>query len=95
MLAKLRGIRREKRAAHYACALCLAMPNGPVVEVEGRCDGRITEAARGQGGFGYDPIFEGEDGRTFAQPSAAEKNARSHRANAFAQLAPHLLQPGR
>jgi len=92
LLEKLRGVAPEKRAAHYACALCLAIPGGPTVEVEGRCEGRITDAPRGQGGFGYDPVFELEDGRTFAQVSAAEKNARSHRANAFALMAPHLRE---
>jgi XTP/dITP diphosphohydrolase len=58
--------------------------------VQGRVDGRIGHAFKGEGGFGYDPIFIGSDGRTFAELSAAEKNARSHRAAAFALMIPHL-----
>lgn len=90
LLAHLQGVPDERRGAHYGCALCLALPGGPVIEVEGRADGRIGQARRGAGGFGYDPIFVGEDGRCFGELSADEKNARSHRAKAFALLLPHL-----
>ena len=90
LLAHLVGVPEERRQAHYGCALCLALPDGPVIEVEGRAHGRIGHALLGEGGFGYDPIFIGSDGRTFAQLSAAEKNAHSHRARAFAQMVPHL-----
>jgi XTP/dITP diphosphohydrolase len=92
LLEKVRGVPLDKRGAHYACALCLALPSGLTVEVEGRCDGVITDLPRGSGGFGYDPIFEIDDGRTFAQLSPEEKNARSHRAKAFAMLGPHLRE---
>jgi len=90
LLARLADVPAEARAAHYACALCLALPDGPVIEVEGRCHGHIGPAPVGEGGFGYDPVFFDDDGRSFAQLSAAEKNARSHRALALAQLLPHL-----
>lgn len=90
LLAHLQGVPDGQRGAHYGCALCLALPGGPVIEVEGRAVGRIGHAFKGTHGFGYDPIFVGADGRTFAELSPAEKNARSHRAAAFAQLVPHL-----
>lgn len=90
LLDRLRGVPDGRRGAHYVCALCLALPGGPEVEVEGRCFGTIGRAFLGTGGFGYDPIFVGADGRSFGELSPAEKNALSHRANAFAQMAPHL-----
>ena len=92
LVKKIEGVPDEKRGAHYTCALCLAMPGGPCIEVEGRCDGKIGRAFVGQGGFGYDPVFTGDDGRTFAELTAAEKNARSHRSRALAQMAPHLRE---
>jgi XTP/dITP diphosphohydrolase len=61
--------------------------------VRGVVEGRVAEAPRGTGGFGYDPIMvptEG-DGRTFAEMSEAEKRALSHRGRAFRRLAPHLI----
>ena len=65
--------------------------------VEGRWPGRLALAPAGEGGFGYDPIFipdgqEAGSGRTVAEMSAAEKNAQSHRARAFAELTPLLEQ---
>ena len=94
LLEKLREVPDGRRGAHYACALCLAIPGGPVVEVEGRCEGRIGREWRGQGGFGYDPIFVLDDGRTMAELSASEKNAISHRGRALAQMAVHLRELG-
>ncbi|MBS2028664.1 MAG: RdgB/HAM1 family non-canonical purine NTP pyrophosphatase [Deltaproteobacteria bacterium] len=95
LVARLDGVPDGQRDAHYTCALCLALPGGPIVEVEGRCDGTIGRAFVGQGGFGYDPVFIGDDGRSFAQLTAAEKNARSHRSRALAQMAPHLRELAR
>ncbi len=51
----------------------------------------LTREPRGDGGFGYDPILELPDGRTLAQLGAQEKNAISHRSQAFRALAPHVL----
>ena len=55
-----------------------------------RIAGMITAAPRGQGGFGYDPLFEIEGGKTFAELSEDEKNSVSHRAKAMAQLLEQL-----
>ena len=70
--------------AAFVCALCLAWPDGHAETVEGRVAGTITDAARGEGGFGYDPIFvpEGET-RTFAEMTGGEKAKLSHRARAL------------
>lgn len=75
------------RSAHFVCALALAWPNGPVLVVEGRIDGEITFPARGDQGFGYDPIFTPEGGAlTFGEMAPAAKDALSHRARAFEKL---------
>jgi len=77
----------EDNSAWFTSALCVAWPGGPYLIVEGRVDGTLVFPARGEKGFGYDPIFvpNGHD-RTFAQMDPAEKDAISHRALAFAKL---------
>ncbi|MBX7114973.1 MAG: RdgB/HAM1 family non-canonical purine NTP pyrophosphatase [Myxococcaceae bacterium] len=91
LLNELDGVPLEKRTARFQCALCLAWPDGKLVTVMGTCSGRITEAPRGEGGFGYDPIFEplGQT-RTMAEMTKGEKSSVSHRGQAFAQMKPHL-----
>ena len=81
-----------QRGAYFSAALCVAAPDGPVLlEVEGRCEGQITKAPRGDQGFGYDPIFEvNKTGRTFAEMVLAEKKRYGHRGRAFALLEPLL-----
>lgn len=82
------------RTAHFSAALCIAAPDGTVlVEVEGRCHGVITQAPRGQQGFGYDPVFE-VDGTdlTFAEMNDEQKRTVGHRGRAFALLEPQLKQ---
>jgi len=82
------------RQAHFSAALCIAAPDGAVLaEVEGRCPGVITTAARGDDGFGYDPIFEVQGtGETFAEMSTERKRQHGHRGRAFAELEPQLRQ---
>jgi XTP/dITP diphosphohydrolase len=74
--------------AWFTCALAVAWPDGgPVMAVEGRVDGTLTFPARGERGFGYDPIFLPHGGvSTFGEMDPAQKDAVSHRARAFAQL---------
>lgn len=76
----------DKRTAHFTCALCVAWPDGHTEVFEGRVYGRIVPA-RGDRGFGYDPIFiaDGYD-ETFGEIDPDEKHSISHRANAFKQL---------
>jgi XTP/dITP diphosphohydrolase len=105
LLAALDGLSQAQRGARYRCALALAEParSGPrgglpVATARGTLEGRIATAARGAGGFGYDPIFEPEGeapgGRTLGQWSAAEKNAVSHRARAARRMARILASRG-
>jgi XTP/dITP diphosphohydrolase len=89
LLAQLSDIGDEHRAAWFACAAALALPDGTERVVEGRFEGTLTREPRGTGGFGYDPILQvADDTRTAAELSAAEKNAISHRGKAFRALAP-------
>jgi XTP/dITP diphosphohydrolase len=81
----------ERRGAEFVCAAALVLPNGEERVVEGVLPGSLTREPRGDGGFGYDPIFvpEGEV-RTTAEMTGDEKNAISHRGRAFRQLATEL-----
>lgn len=79
VLQKLAGLPTEQRGAQFVSAVCCVFPNGDTVTAEGICRGHIGEAPRGEGGFGYDPIFVTESGRTFAELSPEEKDAISHR----------------
>ena len=105
LLAELASLPPDRRGARYVCVLALALPadagrNGglePLVR-RGTCRGRIATAPRGDGGFGYDPIFEPESeppgGRTLGQWSADAKNAISHRSRAARRMAPVLRSMG-
>ena len=92
LLKALKG--SDQRQAYFCAALCIAATDGTILlEVEGRCDGLITAAPRGDQGFGYDPIFEvAGTGRTFAEMPLAEKKQHGHRGKAFSLLEPKLRQ---
>lgn len=91
LLGELRGVEDAARGAAFVCALALAFPDGRSHLELGRCEGRITHAPRGEGGFGYDPVFlVPELDRTYAELSREEKHARSHRGRALALLLPKL-----
>jgi XTP/dITP diphosphohydrolase len=93
LLAQVSDVADEHRGARFVCAAALALPgpDGRQVVREGRIEGTLLRARRGEGGFGYDPVFlpHGSD-RTTAELSAEEKNAVSHRRRAFEALAPFL-----
>ena len=77
----------EPRKAHYGAAVALCRPGREPVIVYGRCEGQILRQYRGEGGFGYDPLFWSEDlGMTFAEADAESKNRVSHRARAIQLL---------
>jgi XTP/dITP diphosphohydrolase len=82
------------RRARFKSIAFVAFPDGAEVWAEGVLEGTIAPAARGENGFGYDPLFEpdGGGGRTFAEMSAVEKDAMSHRGRAFRALAQRLAQ---
>lgn len=78
---------KEDKGAHYTCAMVLAYPDGEELSAEGYMYGTITADARGERGFGYDPIFiPTGDTRTVAELTDEEKNAISHRARALQLL---------
>lgn len=85
LLAELNRRSPNQRQAFYVSTIALSSPEGQiVVEAEGRCWGRILSEYRGQGGFGYDPLFEIVEYRqTFAELSSTVKNILSHRGRAL------------
>jgi XTP/dITP diphosphohydrolase len=110
LLAALAGLPPERRGARYVCVLALVRPwvagprGGPLVVLSrGTCRGRIADAPKGSGGFGYDPIFEPAaeppGGRTLGLYTPEEKHAISHRARAARRMAGRLagldLEPPR
>lgn len=85
----------DERRAAYHCALALIGADGSERIFEARCEGRLIERPRGEGGFGYDPAFVPDDTgpddeRTMSELSQAEKNEISHRGRAARLLAAHL-----
>lgn len=89
LLTELEGVEDEKRTAHFACAICCILPDGSKIEVGGRCQGKIALEPCGDGGFGYDPVFMYGD-KSYAQLSAEEKDAVSHRGQALRKLKAEL-----
>ncbi len=82
LLLALNGVPAEKRTARFKSAICAVWPDGRIIEAEGTCEGIIAAEPRGQNGFGYDPVFT-VDGISFAQLSAEQKDALSHRGRAL------------
>ncbi|WP_300669203.1 XTP/dITP diphosphatase [Desulfoluna sp.] len=86
LLEKMAGV--EDRRAAFQCVLSIAVPTGPALTYEGRCDGVIAQAPSGDGGFGYDPLFYcPEKGKTFAELTLEEKGTLSHRGRALKEVA--------
>lgn len=93
LLAQLRDVPDDHRAAAFVCAAVLALPDGTVVVREGRMPGTLAREPRGDNGFGYDPILVPAGGsRTAAELSPEDKNAISHRGKAFRALAADLRE---
>ena len=101
LLDKLADVPRPERGARYRCAICVAWPEGDLLETDGTCEGAITCEPRGENGFGYDPIFELTPAtgapiaylrHTMAQVPPEIKAQISHRARALTQLK-SLLHP--
>lgn len=88
VLAQLSDVADPHRLAAFVCTAALALPHGPAFSVEGRMRGRLVTEPRGGNVFGYDPIFVADnESRTNAELTAAEKDAISHRGQAFRALA--------
>lgn len=94
LLEQLAGVSPEKRSACYICHMILSNPDGNVViDCEESCRGRIIETPRGDGGFGYDPLFELlEYHKTFGELSSSVKSILSHRSRAMRRFIPELLR---
>jgi XTP/dITP diphosphohydrolase len=93
LLAALAGVPPERRTARFRCAAVLVDPEGGEWHAEAAWEGRVLDAPRGTGGFGYDPVFlpDGWD-RTSAEVDQATKDAASHRGKAFRALRPAIEQ---
>ena len=93
LLRALEGVPAEQRSARFRADIVVALPDGSSIDVEGICEGVISEAPVGEGGFGYDPVFFlPEHGLTMGQLIPAEKNAISHRAVAAEKIRDRLRQ---
>ncbi|OGG47919.1 MAG: non-canonical purine NTP pyrophosphatase, RdgB/HAM1 family [Candidatus Handelsmanbacteria bacterium RIFCSPLOWO2_12_FULL_64_10] len=93
LLRMLKDAPEERRSARFRCVIAVAWPDGTVRTAEGACEGRIAEAPRGAGGFGYDPLFVPEGyGQTFAELGEEVKNRISHRARALRRARETILK---
>ncbi|QDU00125.1 RdgB/HAM1 family non-canonical purine NTP pyrophosphatase [Gimesia aquarii] len=93
MIQELQNAPAEKRTAAYICNVALSNPQGEIcLQTQASCRGRITEAPRGQNGFGYDPYFEIiELHKTFGELAPIVKQHLSHRARAFERFIPQVV----
>lgn len=97
LLKELAEVPEEKRGARFVSAICCVFPDGSTVTARGECPGSIAFAPAGEDGFGYDPLFLVAPGlpgagKTYAQLSAEEKDAVSHRGNALREFSQRLRQ---
>ena len=102
----LAGVPEGKRAARFVSSICVCLPGGRCAVFEGVCPGRVGFVRRGTNGFGYDPLFipdevgvpggggtaENTQGRSYAELSAAEKDAISHRGRAMERMEAELAR---
>jgi len=85
LLKELDGV--SDRRAVFECVISIAVPDGPALTYEARCEGEILTAPRGKNGFGYDPVFYyAPFGKTFAEISREKKSRVSHRGKALMEL---------
>lgn len=93
LLQELAGVPREKRGGEFHCVIALCFPDGSCRTFDGMLRGEILEAPRGEGGFGYDPLFlVPEYGQTFSELPIKIKNRISHRGRAMQMLKDEMLK---
>ena len=93
IIERLEGVAQEKRTARFVCAIAAVLPDGTVLTAYETIEGYIGYEERGEGGFGYDPIFMvPELGKSTAELTAEEKNAISHRGKALKAIKAKLLE---
>jgi len=91
LIARLQGVAPGERTARYVCVAVLLEEGEAPLTIRGEAPGVVLDQPSGSGGFGYDPhVFDPSLGKTFAQMTAEEKDARSHRGHAFRALADEL-----
>ena len=94
LIERLKAVPNAERTARYRCVAICAWPDGRTVLAEATCEGRLVLEPRGDGGFGYDPIFVPDgSARTMGELAPDEKDALSHRGKAFRQLG-ELIESG-
>ena len=91
LLKNMKDVPDEKRTARFVCTVCCTYPDGREIVVNGTCEGKIGYEPKGDGGFGYDPVFMVGD-KSFAELTAEEKDKISHRGNALKALAKALAE---
>ena len=94
LLDALKDVPADKRTARFVSVICCVFPDGKTLYARGECEGVIAFAPSGEGGFGYDPVFLVGD-KSFANMTAEEKDAVSHRGNslrAFSEILSNYLQ---
>lgn len=93
LLAELKDVPDDKRAAHFVTVITMIYPDGRKLVARGECHGHIPREKRGEGGFGYDPVFVPDDyNKSFAELGTDFKNTISHRARALEELERMLEQ---
>ncbi len=91
LLHELAGVPEDERTAHFVCVIAIAAQGREALVFRGESEGRIAHELRGEGGFGYDPLFVSKAlGKAFAEASASEKHSVSHRGRALRELAEAL-----
>lgn len=96
LLAEMAGVPKSERRGAFVCAMALCGTDGVCATFAGRLEGFIIDAPRGDGGFGYDPLFlVPEYGKTLAELPIEIKNRISHRGQALRQALEHLQAPSR
>ena len=90
LLKELEGV--EDRSAKFVCAVACVFPDGREFTVLGECKGKIDTETRGNGGFGYDPLFISDEKGSFGLLSPEEKNSISHRANALKNFRKEIIK---
>lgn len=92
LLENMKDIPEDKRTAHFNCSICCIIDENTVIKAEGKCFGVIGYEPKGSNGFGYDPVFLTDGGRSFAELSSEEKDKLSHRGKALRELSQKLSE---
>ena len=92
LLLNMKDVPENERTAHFTSSICCIIDSETVIRAEGKCFGVIADSPRGSGGFGYDPVFLTDSGRSFAELSDEEKDSVSHRGRALRALSEKLTE---